>query len=29
MHSPLRELLFGGVSRYMLTQADIPILMRH
>jgi nucleotide-binding universal stress UspA family protein len=29
MHSPLRELLFGGVTRYMLTHADIPILMRH
>jgi nucleotide-binding universal stress UspA family protein len=29
MHSPLRELLFGGVTRYMLTHADIPLLMRH
>jgi nucleotide-binding universal stress UspA family protein len=29
MHSPLRELLFGGVTRYMLTHADVPILMRH
>jgi nucleotide-binding universal stress UspA family protein len=29
MHSPLREFLFGGVTRYMLTHADIPVLMRH
>jgi nucleotide-binding universal stress UspA family protein len=28
-HSPLRELLLGGVTRYMLTHADLPILMRH
>ena len=28
-HSPLRELILGGVTRYMLTHADIPVLMRH
>lgn len=28
-HSPLRELILGGVTRYMLTHADLPILMRH
>jgi len=28
-HSPLRELLLGGVTRYMLAHADLPILMRH
>jgi nucleotide-binding universal stress UspA family protein len=28
-HSPLRELLLGGVTRYMLGHADLPILMRH
>jgi hypothetical protein len=27
--APVRELLFGGVTRYMLTHADIPLLMRH
>ncbi len=29
VHSPLRQLLFGGVTRYMLSHADIPVLMRH
>jgi len=28
-HSPLREFLLGGVTRYMLNNADIPVLMRH
>jgi nucleotide-binding universal stress UspA family protein len=28
-HTPLRELLLGGVTRYMLGHADIPLLMRH
>lgn len=28
-HSPLRELLLGGVTRHMLMHADIPVLMRH
>ena len=28
-HHPLRELLLGGVTRYMLDHADIPLLMRH
>jgi nucleotide-binding universal stress UspA family protein len=28
-HSPLRELVFGGVTRFMLGHADLPIMMRH
>lgn len=28
-HSPLRELILGGVTRYMLQHADLPVLMRH
>jgi nucleotide-binding universal stress UspA family protein len=28
-HSPLREMLFGGVTRYVLHHADLPVLMRH
>lgn len=28
-HNPLREMLFGGVTRYMLDHADLPVLMRH
>ena len=28
-HSAWRNLLFGGVTRYMLAHADIPVLMRH
>jgi nucleotide-binding universal stress UspA family protein len=28
-HSPLREQIFGGVTRYMLTHAGIPLLMFH
>ncbi len=28
-HHPLRELLLGGVTRFMLTHADLPVLMRH
>jgi nucleotide-binding universal stress UspA family protein len=28
-HSRLRELVFGGVTRFMLGHADLPILMRH
>jgi nucleotide-binding universal stress UspA family protein len=28
-HSPLREALLGGVTRYMLAHADLPLLMRH
>jgi nucleotide-binding universal stress UspA family protein len=28
-HSPLREMIFGGVTRYMLDHADLPVLMRH
>jgi nucleotide-binding universal stress UspA family protein len=28
-HNPLRTLLLGGVTRYMLAHADLPVLMRH
>jgi nucleotide-binding universal stress UspA family protein len=28
-HSPLRELILGGVTNYMLAHADVPVLMRH
>jgi nucleotide-binding universal stress UspA family protein len=28
-HHPLREIIFGGVTRYMLEHADLPVLMRH
>jgi nucleotide-binding universal stress UspA family protein len=28
-HSRLRELVFGGVTRFMLQHADLPLLMRH
>lgn len=28
-HSPLREIFFGGVTRYMLDHADLPVLLRH
>lgn len=28
-HTPLREIVFGGVTRYMLDHADVPVLMRH
>ena len=28
-HSPLRELVLGGVTRHMLAHADLPVLMRH
>jgi nucleotide-binding universal stress UspA family protein len=28
-HSPFREMIFGGVTRYMLDHADLPVLMRH
>jgi nucleotide-binding universal stress UspA family protein len=28
-HSRLRELVFGGVTRFMLGHADLPVLMRH
>jgi nucleotide-binding universal stress UspA family protein len=28
-HSPLRELIFGGVTRYVIAHADLPVLMRH
>jgi nucleotide-binding universal stress UspA family protein len=29
VHSPLRGLIFGGVTRHMLGWADLPVLMRH
>jgi nucleotide-binding universal stress UspA family protein len=28
-HSPLRGLILGGVTRYVLDHADLPVLMRH
>ena len=28
-HSPLRELILGGVTQYMLDHADLPVFMRH
>lgn len=28
-HSELREMILGGVTRFMLTHADLPVLMRH
>ena len=28
-HSPLREFFLGGVTRFMLRHADLPVLMRH
>jgi nucleotide-binding universal stress UspA family protein len=28
-HSPLRELILGGVTRFMLGHADLPVLLRH
>jgi nucleotide-binding universal stress UspA family protein len=28
-HNPLHQMLLGGVTRYMLSHADLPVLMRH
>jgi nucleotide-binding universal stress UspA family protein len=28
-HSPLREMLLGGVTRHVLAHAGLPVLMRH
>ncbi len=28
-HTPLREFLLGGVTRYMLSHANLPVLLRH
>ncbi len=28
-HSRLQEMMFGGVTRYLLEHADVPVLMRH
>jgi nucleotide-binding universal stress UspA family protein len=28
-HHPLRELLLGGVTRYMLLHADLPVMLQH
>jgi nucleotide-binding universal stress UspA family protein len=28
-HSPLRELILGGVTRYLLEHTDLPVLLRH
>jgi nucleotide-binding universal stress UspA family protein len=29
VHHPARSLILGGVTRHMLAQADLPVLMRH
>jgi nucleotide-binding universal stress UspA family protein len=29
VHHPARSLVLGGVTRYMLAHADLPVLMRH
>jgi nucleotide-binding universal stress UspA family protein len=29
VHNPMRRLILGGVTRYMLAHADLPVLMRH
>jgi len=29
VHHPLRNVILGGVTRYMLAHADLPVLMRH
>jgi nucleotide-binding universal stress UspA family protein len=28
-HTPVRELIVGGVTRYLLERADLPVLLRH
>jgi nucleotide-binding universal stress UspA family protein len=28
-HDPVRRLVLGGLTRYMLTNSDLPLLMRH
>ncbi|MDB5364972.1 MAG: putative universal stress protein UspA and related nucleotide-binding protein [Rhodospirillales bacterium] len=28
-HSRVREMIFGGVTRHVLAEADLPVLMRH
>jgi nucleotide-binding universal stress UspA family protein len=28
-HSPLRELILGGVTRHVMAHTDLPVLMRH
>jgi nucleotide-binding universal stress UspA family protein len=28
-HSPWRERILGGVTRYLIAHADLPVLMRH
>jgi len=28
-HSPLHELILGGVTRFMIAHADLPVLLRH
>ncbi|HSZ91551.1 MAG TPA: universal stress protein [Acetobacteraceae bacterium] len=29
VHDPIRRLVLGGLTRYMLTNSDLPLLMRH
>jgi nucleotide-binding universal stress UspA family protein len=28
-HNPLREMIFGGATKYLIEHADMPVLMRH
>jgi nucleotide-binding universal stress UspA family protein len=28
-HSPWRQMILGGVTRWMVAHADLPVLMRH
>jgi nucleotide-binding universal stress UspA family protein len=28
-HNPIQEFVLGGVTRFMLAHADLPVLMRH
>jgi nucleotide-binding universal stress UspA family protein len=28
-HSPLHDLVYGGVTKFMLGHADVPVLMRY
>ena len=28
-HGAIREMLLGGITRYVVSHADLPVLMRH